>query len=91
LVDFDNANTKQVVAGSGELYRLHKNGEIWRYTGSGQNWVMVDAFSGNVEISASSNGLLVRHTAGDVWRFTGSRWIQIQNFTNVISITGARP
>jgi len=91
LVAHDDANTKQVAAGSGELYRLQKNGEVWRYLGTGQNWERVDAFSGNVEISASINGLLVRHTGGEVWRFTNSKWFQIQNLTDVIALTGARP
>ena len=94
----NNGLTKQVAAGSGELYRLHTNGEIWRYTGSGQNWVMVDAFSGNVEIAASSNGLLVRRSLGEVFRHTGGvcsngscpGWIQIAR-PNIIAITGARP
>src|SRR6476646_49823 len=45
-----------------------------------------DRLSGNVEISASINGLLVRHTGGEVWRFTNSKWFQIQNLTDVIAL-----
>jgi hypothetical protein len=98
LVDFDNASTKQVVAGSSNLYRLYHNGEIWRYSGSGQTWVMLDNNPNTREISASTNGLLQRHNNGVVWRFTGTLctsgscpgWTPIQNLTNTASLTGAR-
>src|SRR5438552_15815753 len=55
LVDFDNANTKQVVAGSENLYRLYKNGEIWHYSGTGQSWEQLDNHTNSTEISSSVN------------------------------------
>jgi hypothetical protein len=98
LVDFDNPNSKQVVAGSTELYLLYDNGEIWRYTGTGQTWEMLDNNPNTVDITASSNGLLQRHANGLVWRFTGTvcsngfcpGWTPIENWNNTVSITGAR-
>ena len=93
-----NTNVKQIAAGSTSLYRLDTNGTVWRYQGPGQNWVQLDSFARNVEISASFSGLLLRHSAGDVWRFKGPvcsnggcpGWMQIQSFTDTISILGAR-
>jgi hypothetical protein len=98
LVDFDNPNTKQVVASPNNLYRLYTNGQIWRYSGSGQTWVMLDNNANAREIAASANGLLQRHSNGLVWRFTGTvcsgtscpGWIPIENFSNTVSLTGAR-
>jgi hypothetical protein len=98
LVDGDNPNTKQVVAGGSNLYRLYNNGEIWRYSGSGQTWTLLDNNPNTREIVASNNGLLQRHSNGLVWRFTGtactngacSGWTPIENFSNTVSLTGAR-
>jgi hypothetical protein len=88
----NNGATSQVAAGSGELYRLHRNGEIWRYLNFAQNWERIDAFSGNIQIEASINGLLVLHAQGDVWRFTKERvWIQIHNLTDTAAMVGSRP
>jgi hypothetical protein len=98
LVDFDNTNTKQVAAGSDNLYRLHKDGAIWRYKGTDQNWEQLDNHTFTTEISASVNGLLQLHTQGDVYKYTGPvcsngscpGWIKIQNNRNTTDIVGAR-
>lgn len=96
-LDAENSQTKQVVT-NGDVYLLYHTGEIWQLTKFSQDWELIDNNPNTVEIEASADGLLQRHKNGVVWRFTGTvcqnnlcpGWMPIQNFTDTVSLTGAR-
>ena len=60
------------------LYQLHKDGKIWRFTGtpcSGNScpgWQMLDNNTATKAIAADGTRLYQLHNNGKIWRFTGT-------------------
>ena len=62
-----------------DLYQLHQDGKIWRYTGppcSGNScpgWQMLDNNPATRAIVTSGGQLYQLHNSGKIWRYTGTR------------------
>ena len=65
------------MAGGTQLYQLHNDGQIWRYTGvpcsgtSCPGWERLDKNPNTREIVATGSHLYQRHSDGRVWRYVG--------------------
>ncbi|MGK7892835.1 MAG: M12 family metallo-peptidase [Xenococcus sp. (in: cyanobacteria)] len=61
----------------GELYQLHNNGAIWRYTdtpcsgNSCPGWQRLDNNPRSIAIATSGDQLYQLHNTGAIWRYTG--------------------
>ena len=68
----NNAATKAIAAAGNNLYQLHTNGKIWRYTGTPMTgWQMLDNNAATISIVAGGNNLYQLHNTGKIWRYTG--------------------
>ncbi len=85
------------------LFQLHKNGEIWQYTGipcSGNScpgWQKLDNNPATVAIAATVNALYQLHQDGSIWQYTGtpcsgnscSGWQKLDNNPATVAIAAA--
>jgi ribosomal protein L24E len=99
MLDNNNA-ALAIAAGSNQLYQLHNDGSIFRFTGtpcsggSCPGWQMLDNKNAAIAITAAARGLLQLHNDGSIWRFgstpcTGSScpgWQQLDRNPNAIGI-----
>jgi hypothetical protein len=75
----------RIVASGGQLYQLHNDGKIWRYTGPPiSGWQLLDNNPATIQIAASWSdpGLFQLHRDGKIWRYTGTPltgWQMIDN------------
>ena len=65
LID-NGTGTRMIAAGSGNLYCLKNNGNIWYYRG-GMNWIQADNGTGTSEIWVQSGRVFARKDNGQVW------------------------
>lgn len=96
----NNAATASIAAGARELYQLHTNGRIFRYTGfpcKGElclGWEVLDRNPATASIAAGGGELYQMHANGHIWRYTGSPcndrgchgWERIDDGTDTASI-----
>lgn len=69
----NNPATKAIVAAGNNLYQLHNNGRIWRYTGTPlTGWQLLDNNPATTTIVAGGNNLYQLHNNGRIWRYTGT-------------------
>ena len=79
-------------AAGNQLFQLHKDGSIWRWTGVGcsggcSGWQQLDNDAATVMIAAGSAQLAQLHKDGSIWRYDGSAcaagacpgWQQLDN------------
>ena len=110
----NNPRTVAIAAGGGpgsgrptpigrELYQLHNDGAIWRYTGtpcSGSScpgWEKLDNNPNTRTIVAAADRLYQLHNGGDIWRYTGTPcsgsscpgWEKLDNNPNTRTIVAA--
>ena len=73
-----NLTTTAIATADGQLYQLHSNGSIWRYTGqpcSGiycDGWQMLDNNAQSKALATGGGQLYQLHTDGSIWRYTGT-------------------
>jgi hypothetical protein len=73
----NNPKTVAIAAAGDQLYQLHNDGWIWRYTGtpcSGNScpgWQRLDNNPKTKAIEAAGNQLYQLHNDGLIWRYTG--------------------
>ena len=72
LLDRNPASVSIVAAGD-DLYQLHNNGSIWRYTGPPvAGWELLDRNPATRQIAAAGDKLYQIHNNGFIWRYTGT-------------------
>lgn len=75
-IDFNSA-TVSILASENEVYQLHNNGSVWRYTGPPfTGWQLIDDNPETVQLAAAGSTLYQRHRGGQVYRYedTPMRW-----------------
>jgi galactose oxidase len=73
LLDRNPASVSIVAAGD-NLYQLHNNGNIWRYTGPPiTGWELLDNNPATKQIAAAGNKLYQIHNNGFIWKYTGTQ------------------
>src|SRR5262249_9717963 len=101
----DNNNfTMGITAAGNELYQVHHNGEIWRYTGQMcdahdlcPGWQRLDNNRRAVSIAAGNNQLYQLHNDGSIWQYTGTPcngdscpgWRRLDNNSKTVAIAAA--
>ena len=84
-----------VVASGGQLYQLHNNGRIWRYTGTPiTGWQLIGDNPLTIQIAASNSspGLFQLHRTGDIWRYDGTPitgWTRIDANPQTVGLVAA--
>ena len=82
LID-NNPATVDIVADGNNLYQIHNNGHIWKYTGTPlTGWQKLDNNPATVGIVASGNNLYQIHRNGRIWKYTGTPltgWQELDN------------
>ena len=75
----DNNHKSVTIAGAGnELYQLHKDGRIWKFTGAAcsedncAGWQRLDNNWRTVAITVAGGHLYQLHYDGDIWKYTGT-------------------
>src|ERR1051325_4268151 len=95
--------TSASVSAQTPLYQLHKDGKIWRFTGTpcaGSNcpgWQMIDNNPATISIVADGSLLYQLHNTGMIFRFTGTPcngdhcpgWLRLDNNAATKSIVAA--
>src|ERR1051325_1208729 len=95
--------TSASVTAQTPLYQLHKDGKIWRFTGTpcaGSNcpgWQMIDNNPATISIVADGSLLYQLHNTGMIFRFTGTPcngdhcpgWLRLDNNAATKSIVAA--
>src|SRR5918997_1626658 len=92
----ENPATVSIVAtfsSANNLYQLHNNGSIWRYTGPPvTGWERLDQNPATKQIAAAGNNLYQIHNNGRIWRYTGppvTGWELLDNNPASVSIVAA--
>src|ERR687894_738473 len=92
----ENPATVSIVAAfsaANNLYQLHNNGGIWRYTGPPvTGWERLDQNPATKQIAAAGNNLYQIHNNGRIWRYTGppvTGWELLDNNPASVSIVAA--
>jgi hypothetical protein len=68
----NNPASVNIVADGNDLYQLHNNGRIWKFTGTPlTGWQELDNNPVTVNIIAASNNLYQIHSNGFIWKITG--------------------
>jgi hypothetical protein len=88
------SGSKGIVASGYNLYQIHKNGSVWKYTGTPFKWQKIDGDPTTVEIVADGNNLYQRCTSGSIWKYNGTpfSWQRLDNnaATKKIAASGGR-
>jgi hypothetical protein len=66
LID-NGTGTKMIAAGSGSLFCLKNNGNIWMYRGSGMNWIQIDNGTGTSRIWVQYGRCYCQKNNGQIW------------------------
>jgi hypothetical protein len=92
LLDRNPASVSIAAAGD-ELYQLHGDGKVWRYTGTPlTGWQMLDRNPATRQIVAAGAALYQRHADGRIWRYTGTPltgWQLLDRNPATVSIVAA--
>jgi Astacin (Peptidase family M12A) len=79
----NNPATADIVAAGNNLYQLHKNGRIWKYTGTPlTGWQELDNNLATKKIVAAGGNLYQIHKTGRIWKYTGvphTGWQELDN------------
>jgi hypothetical protein len=68
-----NPATRMLAAEGRNLYQLHSDGKIWRFTGTPlRGWELIDNNPASVRIVAAGGNLYQMHSDRKVWRYTGT-------------------
>ncbi len=80
----NNPKTKSVAMNESELFQIHNDGAIWRYTGTPfVGWELLDSNPSTANIVAGGSKLYQQHKNGDIWEWQGGRnWTKI--YTHVV-------
>lgn len=84
-----------VIASGGQLYQLHNNGRIWRYTGTPiTGWQLIGDNPLTVQIAASNSspGLFQLDRTGAIWRYDGAPitgWTRIDANPQTVGLVAA--
>ncbi|WP_083892213.1 matrixin family metalloprotease [Corallococcus coralloides] len=79
----NNPATRAIVADGNNLYQLHNNGRIWRFTGTPlTGWQELDNNPATRAIIADGNNLYQLHDNGRIWKFTGTPFTGWQELDN---------
>jgi hypothetical protein len=106
-VRWQESSQNFVISDSGistELYQLHSNGLIWRYTGppcsgaSCPGWQLLDNNPATVAIVAANGSLYQLHSNGLIWQYTGPPcsgascpgWLLLDNNAATVDIEAAK-
>jgi len=86
----NNPATAAVVADGPDLYQLHKNGRIWKYTGTPlTGWQELDNNLATKKIAAASGNLYQLHNTGRIWKYVGppmTGWQELDNNVATVDI-----
>ncbi len=86
----NNLATVAIVAEGNNLYQLHNNGRIWKYTGTPlTGWLELDNNPRTKQIAAAGGKLYQIHNTGAIWRYTGppmTGWRQLDNNPRSVAI-----
>ena len=66
-----NSKTIVIAAAGDNLYQLHRDGWIWKYTGD-SSWQRLDNSSKTIAIAAAGDNLYQLHRDGLIWQYTGT-------------------
>ena len=71
-----------------DLYQLHNNGEIWKYSPTGQPWDKLDDNPATVQIVAAGTDLYQLHNNGEIWKYspTGQPWDKLDDNPATVQI-----
>ena len=79
----NNPASIDIVADGNNLYQLHSNGRIWKYTGTPlTGWQELDNNPATKMIAASGGNLYQLHSNGRIWKYTGTPltgWQELDN------------
>jgi hypothetical protein len=93
----DNNPASVFIAAAGDnLYQLHNNGSIWRYTGPPvAGWELLDHNPATKQIAAADDELYDLHNNGRIWRTSGpaqlGQWEPVFELPNVAIHTHVLP
>lgn len=86
----NNPATRTVAADGGRLYQLHRDGQIWEFTGTPlSGWRLLDNNRDTVDIAAAGGDLYQLHRDGQIWKFTGrplTGWQHLDNNPDTVGI-----
>ena len=89
----NNAMTVEIVSGGGELYKLHIDHSIWRYTGAPcsdnvcSGWKRLDNNPATEDIVADVGNIYKIHADGSIYRFNGTDWDMLDGNSANVKIT----
>ncbi|MDQ0884896.1 matrixin family metalloprotease [Peribacillus sp. V2I11] len=79
----NNSASVDIVADGNNLYQLHNNGGIWKYTGTPlTGWQELDNNTATKKIVAVGGNLYQFHNNGRIWKYTGTPftgWLELDN------------
>jgi hypothetical protein len=89
----NNPATADIAAGGGNLYQMHKDGRIWKYTGTPlTGWQELDNNPATKKIAAAGANLYQLHNTGRIWKYTGvphTGWQELDNNPATADIAAA--
>ncbi len=86
----NNPATGSITADGGALYQVHKNGRIWKYTGTPlTGWQELDNNPATKKIAAANGNLYQLHNSGRIWKYVSppmTGWQEIDNNPSTVDI-----
>ena len=86
----NNPATGSITADGGALYQVHKNGRIWKYTGTPlTGWQELDNNPATKKIAAANGNLYQLHNNGRIWKYVSppmTGWQEIDNNPATVDI-----
>jgi hypothetical protein len=86
----NNAATAAIAADGADLYQLHQNGRIWKYTGTPlTGWQELDNNPATKKIVVAAGRLYQLHNSGRIWRYVGppmTGWQELDNNPATVDI-----
>jgi hypothetical protein len=87
----NNPATQSIVAAAADLYQVHGDGSIWKYTGPPlTGWQELDNNGNTRTIAAGGGSLYQLHGDGSIWLYTGpplTGWQQLDNNPATVAIS----
>ncbi len=86
-----NGDSVGIVADGASLYQMHRDGGIWRYTGSPQ-WQLLDDNGDTMKIAASGGNVYQIHKTGKIWKYAGTpQWQLLDSNGDSVDIVADGP
>lgn len=89
----NNPASVDIVADGNDLYQLHNDGRIWKFTGTPMTgWQELDNNPATKKIIVAAGNLYQIHQNGFIWKFTGTPitgWQQLDNNSASVNIVAA--